>query len=215
MPLQFLSSGSRKKSGYKLLPVQASEEIPGTCRAFCKTLSNHSFSSSHSLSCLRNFFVAQLFIFLCVIIISFRHIVYNSQFLQDISCQNILFYYFLCKTRNFSVLSCCALIFSLPFSIFTFSFDIPYFFLCILPNILQNNFLNSENPVAKKEKVRNFLHFCCALSGFYSLFPCFCLTSQQSHPAYHTYRLAFQPGILRPLLHLFQKLPWNMLCGTG
>lgn len=51
--------------------------------------------------------------------------------------------------RNFSVLPCCALIFPLPFAIFTFSFDIPYFFLCILPNILQNNFLNSENPVVR------------------------------------------------------------------
>jgi hypothetical protein len=85
----------------------------------------------------------------------------------------------LCKTRNFSVLPCCALIFPLPFAIFTFSFDIPYFFLCILPNILQNNFLNSENPVVRKEKVRNVSHFRCALSGFYSLFPCFCLISQQ------------------------------------
>ena len=65
------------------------------------------------------------------------------------------------------------------FAIFTFSFDIPYFFLCILPNILQNNFLNSENPVVRKEKVRNVSHFRCALSGFYSLFPCFCLISQQ------------------------------------
>lgn len=179
MPLQFLSSGSRKKSGYKLLPVQASEEIPGTCRAFCKTLSNHSFSSSHSLSCLRNFLLLNsLFFFVPLsyhfgILFTIRS--FYKIFLVEIYCFTI----FLCKTRNFSVLPCCALIFPLPFAIFTFSFDIPYFFLCILPNILQNNFLNSENPVVRKEKVRNVSHFRCALSGFYSLFPCFCLISQQ------------------------------------
>ncbi len=76
--------------------------------------------------------------------------------------------------------------------------------------------VNSSGPIidmlGKEGRLCN-----CTQPAFFFIFSisCFCLTSQQSHPAYHTYRLAFQPGILRPLLHLFQKLPWNMLCGTG
>ena len=57
----------------------------------------------------------------------------------------------------------------------------------------------------------------CTQPAFFFIFSisCFCLTSQQSHPAYHTYRPVFQPGILQPLPRLFQRHLWNMLCGTG
>jgi len=97
-------------------------------------------------------------------------------FLVEIYC----FTFFVQNAQLLAFYLVAHLIFSITVCDFSRSlFDIPYFFLCILPNILQNNFLNSENPVVRKEKVRNVSHFRCALSGFYSLFPCFCLISQQ------------------------------------